>query len=153
MMSRLSKEESAFIDKMFSWCASSDDISIIKQSIAEVKKGNGLYDKAVACKGDLYSFKSVVAEHTGLDLKASGELSRILWALARQKIDRERKLMAGITHATWVYEGFLCKYQNHSRLNGKRFSLKKGIRVGFFKRLHPGDLVGCVCMEKPEMPF
>ena len=72
MMPILSKEEIAVIEKMFSWCASSNDMSIIKQSIAEIKNGNGLYAKAVACNGDLYSFKSVVAGHTGLGLKTSG---------------------------------------------------------------------------------
>lgn len=153
-MSTLSKEETAVIDKMFSWCASSNDMAIIRQSIAEVKKGNGLYVKAVTCKGDLYSFKSVVAEHTGLGLKASGELGRILYHLVKSSADRERMIRAGIVHGIWVYDDFACKYSSHAKFNGLKFRLLKGIKSGLFaRRVFPQQLVGCGCMAKPEMPF
>lgn len=151
-MSRLSKEELAFIEKMFSWCSSSNDIAIIKQSIAEVKKKHGLYDKALSCKGDLHSFKCVVAEHTGLDLKASGELGRILYHLVKSNSDREKMIKAGIVYAIWIYDDFTCPYRSHAKFKGMKFSLIKGVKSWFFaKRVFPQQLVGCGCMAKPKV--
>ena len=95
-MPSISKEEHQIIDKMFSWCASINDMTIIKEAITDVKNGNGLYGKAAECKGDLYSFKSVVSDHTGLDLRASGELGRILYHLVKTMADRERMVRVGI---------------------------------------------------------
>lgn len=152
-MASISKEESAVIDKMFSWCASSSDMVIIKKSILEVKNGNGLCDKAINCKGDLYSFKSVVAEHTGLALKVSGELGRVLYHLVKPYADRERMIRAGIAYGTWMNSGCECPYSSHSRLHGKNFPLNRGVRIGLFKRILPNALVGCRCFIKPTLPF
>ncbi len=152
-MASISKEESAVIDKMFSWCASSSDMVIIKKSILEVKNGNGLCDKAINCKGDLYSFKFVVAEHTGLCLKASGELGRVLYHLVKSQSDRKRMIGSGIAYGTWMNYGCECPYPSHSRLHGKKFPLKKGARIGLLKRVHPNTLVGCRCFVRPILPF
>lgn len=152
-MPSMPKEEIAVIEKIFSWCTSSSDMTIIKKSILEVKGGNGLYDKAINCKGDLYSFKSVVAEHTGLDLKASGELGRVLYHLVKPYADRERMIRAGIVYGTWMNTGCECPYSSHVRLHGIKFPLKKGARIGLFKKTHPQTLVGCSCFTKPILPF
>lgn len=152
-MASISKEEGAVIDKMFSWCASENDMPIIKKAITEVKNGKGLSVKAAECKGDLYSFKSVVSEHTGLDLRASGEIGRILYHQVKTQADRERMIRAGITHGIWVNYGIECPYLSHANFHGKKFLLKKGIRVGLFKKIHPSLLVGCRCFIKPVLPF
>ncbi|HHL9592758.1 TPA: hypothetical protein ACQ98W_002954 [Citrobacter braakii] len=149
----ISKEESLVIDKMFSWCTTEEDRRIIKKVISEVKKGYGLYDKAVNCKGDLYSFKFVVSENTGLDQKASGELGRVLYHLVKSNYDRERMIRAGIEYGTWMNSGCECPYPSHSRLHGKKFPLNRGVRIGLFKRILPNALVGCRCFIKPTLPF
>lgn len=150
-MSSLSKEECIIIGKMFEQSASANDMLIIRKAIAEVKNRNGLYDKSVICKGDLYSFKFVVAEHTGLDLKASGELGRILYHLVKPFSDRERMINTGITYGLWVYEEFLCSHPSHAEFRGMKLSLEKGLKIGLFKRVFPQQLVGCGCSIKPVL--
>lgn len=152
-MSSISKEESAIIEKMFSWCASRDDLPIIKQSITEVKNGKGLYVESAKCKGDLYSLKFVVADHTGLALKAAGELGMALYQLVKAKSERERMIKAGIVYGIWMYTPDICEHYEHAKLNGKKFPLKKGVRVGFFRSSYPRKMVGCSCFIKPVLPF
>lgn len=152
-MPSIIKEESLAIDKMFSWCATGDEIIIIKKAIFEVKIGKGLYNEASKCKGDLHSLKFIVSEHTGLDQKAAVELGRALYRLVKPKYERERMIRAGIVYGTWVYTSDICQYPHHEKLNGKRFSLIKGARIGFFKRELPGQSVGCSCFIKPVLPF
>ncbi|CND00829.1 TPA: hypothetical protein PXJ50_003888 [Yersinia enterocolitica] len=152
-MPSISKEESLAIGKMFSWCTTEEDRCIINKVISEVKKGNGLYDKAVNCKGDLYSFKFAVSEHTRLDQKASGELGMVLYHLVKSISDRERMIKVGIVYGTWMNYGCECPYLSHAKLHGKKFPLKKGARIGIFKKIHPQSLVGCRCFIKPTLPF
>lgn len=152
-MPSISKEEGAVIENLFSWCASADDLIIIKKSIMEARKGRGLYDEAIKHNGDLNSFKFSVADATGLRLKVSGELSRVIWFIVKAAPARERMINAGIIFGTWVYTDALCKYPGHAKLNGKKIPLKKGARIGLFKRIHTGQLVGCWCFCKPVLPF
>lgn len=152
-MKSISKEESLVIDKMFSWCASSDEIINIKKSIAEVRNGNGLYNEVLKHKGDLLSLKHSVADYAGLNIKASGELSRVLWHIVKPAIDRERMTNSGIICGIWIYTSDNCKYPHHEKLNGKKFPLTKGIRIGLFKKIRPQQLVGCHCFIKPVLPF
>lgn len=153
-MTSIGKEESQVIDKIFSCCSTSDEIVIIKKSIAEVKDKKGLYQEAVKCKGDLYSFKFIVSDYTGLNIKVSGELGRELRRLAEAYVQRERLIVkAGISYGIWVYTKDICNYPSHAKLNGKKFLIKRGAKVGFFKHIHTGGLVGCGCISKPVMPF
>ncbi|CRY06290.1 Uncharacterised protein [Yersinia enterocolitica] len=153
-MSRIIKEEGLIIDKMFSWCTSAEEILIIKKTITEVKNRKGLYSEVIKYKGDLYHLKFSVADATGLNLKASGELGRELWRLTSAPIQRERLIKkAGISFGIWMYTADVCQYPSHSKLNGKKFSIKNGAKVGFFKRIHIGELVGCGCFSKPVLPF
>lgn len=152
-MVSISKEEIVVIDKMFSWCASDNDRAIIKQSIYEVKNGNGLYMSALKCNADLFSLKSVVSERTGLDQKTSGELSRVIWRLVQGSAERERMIKAGIEYGLWVYEDFLCDHPSHAALRGMKFPLAKGAKIGILKRIFPQQLVGCGCSIKPVLPF
>lgn len=153
-MSSISKEEVAIIEQMFSCCASADDLIIIKKSITEVRKGKGLYNEVIKHKSDLYHLKFSVADATGLNLKVSGELGRVLWRLISPPIQRERLLKkAGISFGIWMYTEDICQYPSHAKLNGKKFSIKRGAKVGFFKRIHIGELVGCGCFSKPVLPF
>ncbi|XEH50598.1 hypothetical protein NMD75_04540 [Edwardsiella tarda] len=152
-MSHISKEERAIINQMFSWCASEDELKIIIKSISNIKKEKGLYNEVVRLKGDLQSLSIAIAEATGINLKASGELSRELWFIVKAKNDRKRQIALGITHGTWLYFDFSCKYPEHSKLNNKKISLRKGAKIGILKREYPGQLVGCCCFIKPILPF
>lgn len=152
-MSSISKEEGAIIEQMFSWCASADDLIIIKKSITEVRKGKGLHSEVIKCKGDLYHLKFIVADTTGLNLKVSGELSRELWFIAKCTPDREKMINSGIVYGNWFYADSTCKYPEHAKLHGKKIPLKKGAKIGIFKRIHARQLVGCWCFIKPVLPF
>lgn len=153
-MSSIGKEEDQIIDKIFSWCSTSNGLVIIKKSIAEVKEKKGLYQESVKCKGDLYSFKFIVSDYTGLNIKASGELARELSMLAKAHTQRERLIeKARISYGIWVYTKDICNYPSHAKLNGKKFLIKRGAKVGFFKHIHTGGLVGCGCFSKPVLPF
>lgn len=152
-MPTITKEEELIIRQIFSAKASESELKVIKVCVSEVKKGKGIYSDVVKCGADLHSATAKIAELTGMSMPMSGALSRVLWGLVRQKIERVRQLGVGITHGIWVYESYLCKHQSHSRLNGKPFPLKKGARISLFKRIHAGQLVGCGCMMKPDLPF
>lgn len=152
-MASISKEESLIIDKMFSWCATDDELPIIKKSISDVKNGRGLYHEVSRCKGDLRSLKFVVSDYTGLGIKPSGELARVLWFIVQEPPQRQRQVKAGIVYGIWMYTPDICDYPSHAKLNGKKFTLKKGARIGLFKRVHPRQLVGCSCFNKPVLPF
>ncbi|MEQ9910994.1 hypothetical protein [Pectobacterium polaris] len=65
----------------------------------------------------------------------------------------ERMIKAGIAHGVWIYTPDICQNPDHAKLNGKTFPLKKGARVGFFKRTYPGQIAGCACFIKPVLPF
>ncbi|HCR0506195.1 hypothetical protein ACS6I8_15155 [Enterobacter kobei] len=152
-MPTITKEEELIIRQMLSEKPSKSELKVIKACISEVKKRKGIYSDVVKCGADLHSSTAKIAEITGMSMPMSGVLSRVLWNLARNKIERVRLLGVGITHGVWVYESYLCKHQSHSRLNGKPFPLMKGARISLFKRIHAGQLVGCGCMVKPQLPL
>ncbi|HBR2275483.1 hypothetical protein HUZ38_21330 [Klebsiella pneumoniae] len=150
-MPNISSEESTVIEDMFSWCP--NDLSVIKKALLDVKNSEGLYQEVVKHKGNLYSLKSDISEATGLNLKVSGELGRELWFVVKQNSDRERMLKNGIVYGIWIHEGSLCKYPEHEKLNGRQFPIKKGVKMGVFKRILPAQLIGCKCMIKPVLSF
>ncbi|EPB6201538.1 hypothetical protein ACRQ2P_001111 [Escherichia coli] len=152
-MISICREEELIIRDMFSGKASKSELEIIKRCVVEVKKGKGIYSEVVTCGSDLHSSAARISEITGVNLSASRVLSRVLWGLVRSKLERARQMTSGIDKATWVYESYLCRHQNHAPLDGQEFQLKKGIRVGIFRRIHVGDLVGCGCMTRPIIPI
>ncbi|EIF7321189.1 hypothetical protein MJJ39_001953 [Salmonella enterica] len=150
-MATISKEESEIIDAEFKK-VSSDELLIIKKLIIDVKNHKGLYQDVVMHGQNIYNSKNNIIEKTGLNEKISGNLAMILWFITKPEIEADRRLKIKITEATWVFEDFLCKHPSHRNLNGKKYSIRKGIRIGFFKRIHPGQLVGCGCLSTPIIP-
>ena len=147
-MACLSKEENEIINVEFKK-ASADELLIIKKLIIDVKNHKGLYQDVVKHGRNLYNSKNNIIQETGLSEKISGRLAMILWSITNPEVEAERRLKIKITEATWVFEDFLCKHPSHRNLNGKKYSIRKGIRIGFFKHIHPGQLVGCGCLSRP----
>ncbi|NIG77841.1 hypothetical protein F3J34_30205 [Klebsiella sp. Ap-873] len=150
-MKSLSKEEIEIIDATFPK-ASVEELLIIKKLISDVKKHKGLYQDVVRHGANLYESKNWIVEKTGLSEIVSGDLSRTLWFITKPEFEVSRRLKAGISQATWVFEDFLCKHHAHRSLGGKKYSIRKGMRIGFLKYIHPGQLVGCGCMSTAIIP-
>ncbi|HBD1381528.1 TPA: hypothetical protein KHU63_001961 [Escherichia coli] len=150
-MACLSKEENEIINVEFKK-TSADELLIIKKLITDVKNHKGLYQDVVKHGQNLYNSKNNIIQETGLSEKISGRLAMILWSITNPEVEAARRLKIKITEATWVFEDFLCKHPSHRNLNGKKYSIRKGIRIGFFKRIHPGQLVGCGCLSRPIIP-
>ncbi|EPP2701752.1 hypothetical protein ACUNQE_005057 [Escherichia coli] len=150
-MACLSKEENEIINVEFKK-TSADELLIIKKLIIDVKNHKGLYQDVVKHGQNLYNSKNNIIQETGLSEKISGRLAMILWSITNPEVEAARRLKIKITEATWVFEDFLCKHPSHRNLNGKKYSIRKGIRIGFFKRIHPGQLVGCGCLSRPIIP-
>ncbi|SQK24853.1 Uncharacterised protein [Escherichia coli] len=147
----LSKEENEIINVEFKK-ASADELLIIKKLIIDVKNHKGLYQDVVKHGRNLYNSKNNIIQETGLSEKISGRLAMILWSITNPEVEAARRLKIKITEAAWVFEDFLCKHPSHRNLNGKKYSIRKGIRIGFFKYIHPGQLVGCGCLSRPIIP-
>ncbi|WP_267225821.1 hypothetical protein [Dyella silvae] len=69
--------------------------------------------------------------------------------------DDQRMLAAGIKYAIWLSSGAPCADDEmtalHQKLDGKRYSIAKGMRVG--KRyIRPGIEDGCRCYHKAVIP-
>ncbi|MDE7904203.1 hypothetical protein [Enterobacter cloacae] len=152
-MISICREEKTVIREVFFGKTSEQDFQVIFRCIIDVKNEKGIYRAVSECGPDLKSSTAKISAITGLELGVSGILSGILYGLIRHKVETERQLVAGITRATWVYESFLCRHPSHSLFNGKIYHIKKGIRSGLFKRINPGQLVGCGCMAKPMIEF
>ena len=150
-MASINNEENEIINAKFKK-ASVDELLIIKKLIIDVKSHKGLYHDVVMHGQNLYNSKNNIIEKTGLSEKISGHLATILWSITKPEFEAARRLKIKIAEATWVFEDFLCKHPSHRNLNGKKYSIRKGIRIGFFKRIHPGQLVGCGCLSSPIIP-
>lgn len=150
-MTSLTKEEEAIISTDFRG-STSDEIIEIKRLIIEVKKHKGLYQEVLVHGANLYNSQKCIAEKIGLSARVSGDLARTLWFLVRPELEVIRQLKLGIDEATWVYDSTMCKHKSHEDFNGKKYSIHKGMRTGFFKRTYPGRLVGCGCMARPIIP-
>jgi len=59
-----------------------------------------------------------------------------------------RQLNLGITHGIWRHSHAGNPMCPHLRLDGKRFSLKRGMREGF-RFIYPGCDAGCLCGWSP----
>lgn len=150
-MATISKEEGEIIDAEFKK-VSSDELLIIKKLIVDVKNHKGLYQDVVKHRQNLYASKNNIIEKTGLSEKISGSLATILWFITKPELEMSRRLKINITEATWIFCEYTCKHPSHRNLHGKKFSIRKGVRVGFFKRIRPGQLVGCKCMDRSIIP-
>lgn len=150
-MAKLSKEENEIIDSKFKKL-SVDEILMIKKLIIDVKRHKGLYQDVIKHGQNLYNSKNCIIEKTGFSEKVSGNLAMMLWFITKPELEVARRLKIGISEATWVFEEFLCKHPSHRNLNGKKYSIRKGMKIGFFKRIRPGQLVGCGCMDRPIIP-
>ncbi|MFZ4835890.1 hypothetical protein [Rouxiella sp. Mn2063] len=151
-MKSLSKEEVEIIDANFKK-ASGDELLTIKKLISDVKKHKGLYQDVVRNGSNLYASKNCIIEKTGLSEITSGTLARTLWFITKPELEVSRRLKIGISQATWIFQECLCKYPDHRNLSDKKYSIRKGMRVGFFKYIHPGQLVGCGCMSTAIIPY
>lgn len=151
-MASTAAEESSVIEQIFS-ALSTEELVIIKKSIADVKNSRGLYSEVANCNGDLYFLKQIVANSIGIDSKSSGVLARLMWHIVKSVHDRERMMKAGVTIGVWAYEDYACKYPSHANLNGKKFHLKKGVRIGIFNHIQTQQLVGCGCFINPILPW
>ena len=152
-MASISTEERLIIENMFPKNTCAEDFSIINKTILEAKGKRGIYREVVKHGPNLHALKSFIIDATGLNQKSSGILASILWSLVRPVIERDRQSSIGIITGTWLYESFLCKHPNHANYTGKVFHIKKGMKTGWFGRIHPGQLVGCSCHTKPVFPF
>lgn len=151
-MISICREEELIIREMFSGKASQSELEIIKRCVVEVKNEKGICSEIVRLGADLHSSTARISKIIGVNAAASELLSHVLWNLVRSRSERARMIKAGIDKGMWVYESYLCKHLDHAMLNGKVFSIRKGMRVRFFRRIHVGELIGCGCMVKPDMP-
>ncbi|ATM86680.1 hypothetical protein CRN74_11640 [Yersinia frederiksenii] len=152
-MPNLSKEECLIIGKIFLPKTSDKDFEIIKKSIIEVKGCKGIYREVIKHGANLFELKNSLVELTGINQSSASELARILWRIATSAIEREKRIKIGIVYGIWIYEDYLCQHPSHASFNGKKFTIKSGVKVGIFTRIHAGQLVGCNCLIKPVMPF
>ncbi|AGH74709.1 hypothetical protein ACOGYG_001390 [Edwardsiella piscicida] len=151
-MTRISKKENEIINADFP-TASTHDLLLIKQLISDIKKHKGLYQDVIKHGGNIYNSKNCITEKTGLSEKISGHLAMILWFIAKPELEIASRLKIGISESVWVFEEFLCKHPDHRSLNGKRYLIRKGMRIGFFRHIHPGQLVGCGCIARAIIPM
>jgi len=151
-MPTISNEERDVIHDIFKKLTE-DELVIVMTLIHQVKNKTGAYHEIKGFGPDLHSSSLFLANSSGLPKKASEALSSELWHLVKADIDRERQNKAGIKYGTWIYESYLCKYPAHAKLKNKKFPLSKGVRVGLFKRINTGQLVGCRCMAKIVIPW
>jgi len=147
----ISNEERDVIHDIFKKLTEGE-LGIVTALIHQIKNKTGAYHEIKDFGPDLHSSSSFLANFSGIPKKESGALSKELWYLIKADVDRERQSKVGIKYGTWVYESYLCKYPSHAKLNNKKFQLTKGVRVGFFKRINTGQLVGCRCMVRPIIP-
>lgn len=150
-MASINNEENEIINAEFK-NSDGDELLIIKRLILDVKNRKGLYQDIVKHKQNLYASKNNIIEKTGLSEKISGSLATILWFITKPELEMSRRLKINITEATWIFCEYTCKHPNHRNLHGKKFSIRRGMRVGFFKRIRPGQLVGCRCMDRSIIP-
>ncbi|HEJ7052510.1 TPA: hypothetical protein SMF43_001454 [Serratia marcescens] len=152
-MSSISKEERLIIENMFRKFANADDMSLINKAILDAKLKKGIYHEVVNHGPNLHSLKNCIIGKIGLNQNSSEILAIALWGLVRPVIDRGRQSSIGIINVIWLYEDSLCLYKDHANYKGKLFNIKKGMKSGWFHRIHPGQLVGCGCHTKPVTPF
>ncbi|EFT1523931.1 TPA: hypothetical protein PW803_002544 [Escherichia coli] len=150
-MACLSKEENEIINVEFKK-ASADELLIIKKLIIDVKNHKGLYQDVVKNGADLYSSKLDIMRETGLEEIISGILARTLWGITRPEKENTRCLRVGINEAEWCFVECICRHPAHRLLHGKKYAIRKGMKIGFFKHIHPGQLVGCGCLSRPIIP-
>lgn len=104
---------------------------------------------------DLSVIAGALGACDGVDRRAAAAIARHVANRSTAIMNNARQLKLGITHAIWRYSGAPCggAKQNaaHKRLDGKRFSIAKGILVGK-RRTWPGMDAECKCVQSPIIP-
>ena len=134
-----------------------DTIGMIDEIPKPLKEG--LYNAALvsAPKMDMSSLSKYILSLplSSMTKRRSGELARFISSRTNAFIQKERFLQVGISEAIWLYSGVPCGTkpdfalgEAHSKVNGKRFSVKKGLLVNG-QYTWPGRDPGCKCFAKP----
>jgi len=90
----------------------------------------------------------------GITKKRAGAIARLVNNRATSIMDRQRQLGLGMKQGIWRYSGASCSDADddvHSRLDGKKYSLEKGMAVGKH-RVWPGMQEECKCGSSPIIP-
>jgi hypothetical protein len=147
------KTETQVIRQIFEDGCTQREIEKILFEVKRFKDGNGLRRDVREMGSDLHSLSIRIQEKTGLQKRAAGVLASRLYFMGKSEAGRIRQLSIGITHATLISADFLCPYGDHWALDGKRFAIKAGVKVGWFRRFHPGEQFDCGCSSKPILPY
>ena len=123
---------------------STDFDKVYKAALLSVSRG-----------GDLSSFAGTLMTIDTMTRRRAGEISLRVNSRATALMHSTRQLNSGITHAIWRYSGAPCGNARqdaaHKRLDGKRFSISKGMPIGK-RRTWPGQDEGCKCLQQPVIP-
>lgn len=108
--------------------------------------------KAVVTAGrDLGSLSTYFQETLGINKKSAGNLSREFANKASSQLNQARQLKLGITLAVWRsadWHGARC---NHTSLNGRYYSVRRGIKFNG-RSIFPGQEAECQCTGFPVIP-
>ncbi|MGI4793543.1 MAG: hypothetical protein ACRYG8_05545 [Janthinobacterium lividum] len=113
--------------------------------------------KSILVGGDLDTItRSIMTlKIEGLEQRRAKEIALSLLRKTREPARRKRTKTLGIVHAQWVYAGVPCsadgKSDPHKSLNGKRYTISKGMMVNG-KRIWPGEEDHCRCISKSIIP-
>lgn len=129
------------------------EIEKILFEVKQFKDGNGLRRDVREMGLDLHRLSARVQEKTGLQKGVAGVLASRLAFMDKSEAGRIKLLSIGITHATLISADSSCPYDEHWAFNGKRFAIKAGVKVGWFRRFHPGEQFDCGCSSKPILPY
>ncbi|MHC9245373.1 hypothetical protein [Aeromonas jandaei] len=145
--------ETQVILQMFEGAATHEEVNKIIFEVNQFKRRLGLYLDVCGLGPDLHLLKCRIQEKTGLNNSAAGILATQLWHIEKSTTGRIQRQSQGIKYATLISADFLCPYKEHWVFNQKKFCIKTGVKLGFFRRYHPGELFGCGCTSKPILPF
>ena len=111
--------------------------------------------ESVSRGGDLALLTQAILTIEGMTKKQAGDIARLLNNKATALINKQRSLRLGIKFAIWRYSNAPCggprQDEVHRRLDGKRYSVEKGMAIGK-RRVWPGTEEGCKCGSSPVIP-
>ena len=97
---------------------------------------------------DLGAISTYLQKTFGLNKKCAAILSREFADKISDQSSTDSRLKLGITLGIWRYANFGENRCDHQSLDGRRFSLKRGIRFNG-KSISPGEEMGCQCTSTP----
>lgn len=111
--------------------------------------------ESVSRGGNLAVLAQALLTVEGMTKKRSGDIARLLNNKASALMNKQRSLSLGIRFAIWRYSNAPCGGPRqdgvHRRLDGKRYSIEKGMAIGK-RRVWPGTEEGCKCGSSPVIP-